>query len=557
MHSKLRTSHGEVGVPVDLTRPAPTNSKSSFKQVTTPLPAKPRFQRLLHDCLIKAVHDWPDKLALVTRKEKVTYLQLFDHVRRCAAALAARGVRRGDRVVIYADNSLECVAGIWATLWAGGVFVVVNPQVKTEKLRYIVNHSDAKILLTDASLHLQFSPLLSEPTPLGFVLCSNLAQCKPPARDRVQVEDYWNVVALHEPSENPVFTTPVDLAALIFTSGSTGMPKGVTMTHLSMVFARDSITEYLRLDANEMILNILPLAFDYGLYQLLIAFGLGATLVLERSFMYPGQVFEVINKENVTVFPGVPTIFSTLLSVHQKEALCFPSVLRVTNTAAALPPGYVAKLRQVFPNAKIYAMYGLTECKRVSYLEPELIEEKNGSVGKAIPGTEMFLLSQEGTPVPPGQPGILHVRGPHIMAGYWKDPEATAKMIKPGRLPGERVLCAQDWFVMDADGFFYFKGRSDDIIKTRGEKVSPVEVENVLHSMPGIREAAVVGIPDNNLGQAIKAWVVLQNEVDLTPKAIQQHCAARLENFMVPQYIEILSELPKTANGKITKQGLR
>jgi len=330
----------------------------------------------------------------------------------------------------------------------------------------------------------------------------------------------------------------------------------VMMTQQAMVFVRDSITEYLRLSPEDRIINLLPLAFDYGLYQMLMAIGLGATLVLERSFTYPGKVFEQMLAKAVTVFPGVPTIYSTLLSFHKKTPLCFPGIRRVTNTAAALPPDYLPMLRQIFPNALIFAMYGLTECKRVSYLEPELIDQRRGSVGKAIPGTEMFLLSAEGRPVAPGEPGILHVRGPHVMLGYWKDPEATAKMLKPGTLPGERILCAQDWFLQDADGFFYFQGRSDDIIKTRGEKVSPVEVENVLHGLRGVREAAVVGVADETLGQAVKAFVVLEDGSGLTARDIQRHCAAHLENFMVPQHIEFAAELPKTATGKIRKTGL-
>ena len=518
---------------------------------------KPRFQRLLHDSLVCAAHDYPDKPALITETKRVTWSQLFEHVRKCASALIARGVKRGDRVVIYADNTLECVIGIWATLWAGGVFVVVNPQTKKDKLQYIINRSEAKVLISGEQLWQQFFPLLSEPTPLVSVLCSHTARKGSLESSPVRIDDYWQVLSQQEPLEKPVFAIPTDLAALIFTSGSTGAPKGVAMTHQSMVFARDSITEYLRLNAEDKIVNLLPLAFDYGLYQMLMATGLGATLVLERSFTYPGMVFDKIKREEVTVFPGIPTIYSTLLSMHKKTALCFPSVLRVTNTAAALPPDYIPALRQIFPNALIFAMYGLTECKRVSYLEPELIDVKRGSVGKPIPGTEMFLLSPEGTPVPPGEPGILHIRGPHIMLGYWKDPEATAKMIKPGQLPGERILCAQDWFVMDNEGFFYFKGRSDDIIKTRGEKVSPVEVENVLHSMPGVKEAAVIGVPDENLGQAIEAFVVLENDRAISAKEIQRYCAARLENFMVPQRVRLLSELPKTASGKIKKDALR
>ena len=521
------------------------------------LPPKPRFQRLLHDSLVKAVHDFPNKPALITEKVVVSYEELFNDVRRCAKALLSRGLKRGDRVIIYADNTYECVLSLWATLWAGGVFVVVNPQTKSDKLEYIIQKSEGQILLTDQHLWKEFSPLLDKATGLQHVLCSHLAAREGSTATRVSLEDFWQAVEQAEPLEKALFSIPLDVAALIFTSGSTGTPKGVTMTHQSMVFARDSITEYLRLSDEDKIIGLLPLAFDYGLYQLLMAFGLGATLVLERSFTYPGVVFERIKNHQVTVFPGVPTIYSTLLSMHQKTPLCFPSVKRVTNTAAALPPDYIPLLRQVFPNALIFAMYGLTECKRVSYLEPELIEIKRGSVGKAIPGTEMFLLSAEGEPVPPGQPGILHIRGPHVMLGYWKDPERTAKMIKPGKLPGERVLCAQDWFTMDEEGFFYFQGRSDDIIKSRGEKVSPVEVENALYSLKGIKEAAVIGVPDENLGQAIKAFVALEEGSTLTAKDIQRHCAARLENFMVPQVIEFSPSLPKTDNGKIRKESLR
>lgn len=521
------------------------------------VPARPRFQRLLHDSLLAAVHDFPEKVALLAEKRKITYTELFENVRQCAAALINRGVRRGDRVIIYCDNSYECVIGIWATLWAGAVFVVVNPQTKRDKLGYVVGKSEAKVLITDEHLYAEFAPLLDESNSIQHLLCSNAGGGDRARTTVPKLESFWDVVANEQPLNAPVFCIPTDVAALIFTSGSTGTPKGVTMTHQSMVFSRESITEYLRLNQDDKIINLLPLAFDYGLYQLLISVGLGATLLLERSFTYPGVVFERITENQVSVFPGVPTIYSTLISMHKRTPLCFPSVRRITNTAAALPPDYICLLRQIFPNALIFAMYGLTECKRVSYLEPELIEIKAGSVGKAIPGTEMFLLSPEGKPVRTGEPGILHVRGPHVMLGYWNDPEGTARMIKPGSLPGERVLCAQDWFTMDADGFFYFKGRSDDTIKSRGEKVSPVEVENVLHGLNGIREAAVIGVADEFLGQAIKAFVVLESGCTLGIKDIQRRCAERLENFMVPQIVEISAGLPKTETGKIKKDSLR
>jgi acyl-coenzyme A synthetase/AMP-(fatty) acid ligase len=201
-------------------------------------------------------------------------------------------------------------------------------------------------------------------------------------------------------------------------------------------------------------------------------------------------------------------------------------------------------------------MYGLTECKRVCYLEPELADRKPESVGKAIPGTETLVIAADGHLCGTNEPGILHVRGPHIMMGYWKAPELTDKMLRTGEFPGERILCTHDWFKTDEDGDLYFIGRSDDIIKSRGEKVSPVEIENVLLSMKGIREAAVIGVIDDVLGQAVKAFIVL-NDASITEQFVKKYCTDHLENYMVPKYIEIVPILPKTESGKITKKTLR
>jgi acyl-CoA synthetase (AMP-forming)/AMP-acid ligase II len=323
-----------------------------------------------------------------------------------------------------------------------------------------------------------------------------------------------------------------------------------------MVFAAGSISEYLRLDASDRILGLLPLAFDYGLYQLLMSARLGATLVLERSFVFPAQTVRRVEEEGVTVFPGVPTVYATLISMSEREPLELPSVRRVTNTAAALLPAFQDGLRRLFPNALVFAMYGLTECKRVSYLEPELLEEKPSSVGRPIPGTEAMVLRTDGTPVAPGETGILYVRGPHVMAGYWRQPELTAEMLVDGPVPGERMLCTHDHFTVDEDGFLYFVGRTDDIIKTRGEKVSPLEVENALVGIRGVSEAAVVGVPDETLGEAIHAYVVLASEAELTSQEVIAACRLTLEAFMVPQHVTFLDELPKTDSGKVRKKSL-
>ena len=228
----------------------------------------------------------------------------------------------------------------------------------------------------------------------------------------------------------------------------------------------------------------------------------------------------------------------------------------MTNTAASLPVSYQPLLAEMFPSALLYRMYGLTECKRVAYLEPELVATKGESVGKAIPGTETMVLRPDGTHVAPGETGVLHVRGPHVMVGYWGRPVETAKMQVAGALPGERVLNTQDFFRVDEDGFLYFVGRSDDIIKTRGEKVSPVEVENCLYAMPGVLEAAVIGVHDALLGQAVRAYVVLDKSMELNERAVRGWCSARLEAFMVPKEIVVMDSLPKTTSGKIAKSRL-
>lgn len=501
-------------------------------------------QRLFHDVLPQTACAQPDKPALIVGDQTYTYRELHDAALRCARGLQDLGLERGDRVAIYLTNSWLSAVSIFGTLIAGGVMIVVNPQTKAEKLRGLLSDSEARFLITDQEAMSQEVP----PT-VEHVLCSRL---------NLTANNLHNIETLLRdapPEPNDPGTIPLDLAALIYTSGSTGQPKGVMMTHQSMVFTLGSVSEYLRLGADDRIFNVLPLAFSYGLYQLFMSVGLGATLILERSFSYPAQTAKRIQETHATVFPGVPTFFAALLSL-QKKGLVLPSVKRVTNAAAALPESFVADLQTLFPNALIFKMYGLTECKRVCYLEPELITHKPYSVGKAIPGTEVFLLSEAGESVAPGETGILHVRGPNVMLGYWKRPDLSAHMLKEGRYPGERVLCTYDHFRTDDEGFLYFVGRSDDIIKTGGEKVSPVEIEHVLHGIPGVREAAVVGLPDAVLGQTICAYIVLEPDTKLSEREIRQFCLAHLEALMTPKRIFFLYELPKTMSGKVRKKSL-
>lgn len=512
-------------------------------------------QRLLGEALLISADRNPSKTAIIVRGRFYSYDFLKEQAVNMAKSFIVTGIKKGDRVAIYLDNSWQSIVAIYAASIAGTVFLVVNPQTKADKLQYILNDSGARILVSADSLAGELSQALQGTETIEQVVLTGNHELiiATPDYDVVSFEDCTVNISVEVTFPNII---PNDLAALIYTSGSTGFPKGVMMTHQSMVFTSWSLIQYLRLTEEERILLLLPLAFDYGLYQLLMAITTGSTLIVEQSFIFPASVYKNIERYKPTVFPGVPTIYAMMIAANKESNLSFDCIKKVTNTAASLPAEFIPDLKKIFPEALIFKMYGLTECKRVCYLEPELIDEKPGSVGKAIPGTEVFLLSPDGDPVSAGTPGILHIRGPHVMAGYWNKEELSNEMLKPGWLPGEKILCSNDWFRTDEDGFLYFLGRNDDIIKTRGEKVSPVEIENVIYKIPGVKEVAALGVPDVIMGESITVYLTTHDSAALSEKEVQRECMLYLENFMVPQKVVFLPEMPKSANGKIDKKEL-
>ncbi|HUJ25667.1 MAG TPA: fatty acid--CoA ligase family protein, partial [Myxococcales bacterium] len=275
-----------------------------------------------------------------------------------------------------------------------------------------------------------------------------------------------------------------------------------------------------------------------------------------RSFAFPAQVLKQVVREKVTFLPGVPTIFAILTEMKTLGQHDFSSIRAVTNTAAALPAKHIRELQRLFPQARVFSMYGLTECKRCTYLPPADLDRKPGSVGIAIPNTELWIVDEQDRRVGPGVVGQLVIRGATVMRGYWEKPEATARRLRPGPLPGEMVLYTGDLCRLDEEGYLYFVSRMDDVIKSRGEKVAPKEVESVLADVEGVKHAAVIGVPDDILGQAVKAFVVLEAGARLTAKDLQLECQKRLESFMVPKYVELVDQLPLTDSGKIKKTGL-
>lgn len=497
----------------------------------------------------------PEKVALVCGPRRLTYREIDDAANQLAHGLRDLGVRRGDRVAIFLENSVEAVVSLFAVLRAGAAFVPVGPTVKADKLAYILGDSEATALITDHRVqHVVSDALRRAPTVRATVVVGGCGEAIAAAGFRavpflhVVVDPRRGAVARPETG-----SIDLDLAALVYTSGSTGRPKGVMLTHLSIVAAATSISDYLGNTEDDVILDVLPLSFDYGLYQVFLAFKVGARLVLERSFVYTTVMLDLLVRERVTGLPIVPML-AVLLLKHDLTAYDL-SLRYITNTGAALPPAHIAELRERFPSVRLYSMYGLTECKRVSFLSPEEIGVRPTSVGRPMDNVEVFVADEAGHLREHGV-GELVVRGSNVMQGYWRAPEETARVLRPGRFPGEQLLRTGDFFEIDHDGYMYFRGRIDDLIKSRGQRVSPKEVENVIYELPGVTAVAVVGMPDEMRGTCIKAFVCVEGGRTLAEQDVVRHCAQRLEDFMVPRVVELVDAIPITESGKLHRHVL-
>lgn len=490
----------------------------------------------------------PDRVAIVADDTRLSYRELDEKSDRLAAALACRGVARGDRVVVFMDNIWETPVAIFAVLKAGAVICPVNPSVKADWLGSIISDCRPSAVLTQ-SKHAGLCAEAGSTLPTRpLIIVARGTQSPDP--DLVAFEDCLGSPLAGMPKRAGI---DADLAMIIYTSGTTGRPKGVMMTHASMDAASASIATYLESTAEDVVLGVLPLSFTYGLYQLLVTIRSRARLVLVKNFAFPRAVIDTALAEGVTGLPLVPTMAAIILSMKELGPGTLPALRYVTNAAAALPPAHIEGLRSRFPGARLYSMYGLTECARATFLPPEELDRRPGSVGKAIPNTEAYVVDDDGRPVGADIVGELVVRGPHLMRGYWENEEATDAVLRPGRYAWEKVLHTGDLFVADADGFLQFVGRKDDMLKIRGEKVAPRQVEAVLHACPGVAEAAVVGVPDAVLGLVLHAVVVAADPA-LSERDVIRHCARGLPDFMVPKSVEFRAELPKTASGKVMRR---
>jgi len=517
--------------------------------------------RLLHDYLRLTAQRLADKNALICGAERWTYADIDTQSDRLAAALHNLGLKPKDRAAVLLDNSAETVISLYGISKASGVFVVANATLKAEKLAYILRDSGANILIThtgkakivtEALRHLDTDIQTIWVSPLGKVPDQLMSPGKATS---------WNsIISKHGTSHPPASTEPADendLAALIYTSGSTGEPKGVMQPHCKMIEVSKCIIDYLKNTEDDVILNVLSLAFGYGMYQVLMTFMFGGTVVLEKSFVYLHKTLQRISEEKVTAFPVVPTVIAMMLKLDNIADYDFSSLRYITNAGAALPVEYSRRLRQFLPQTSIYPMYGLTECVRVSYLDPDRIDTRPDSAGKPISVCRTMIVDEQDRPVTPGRTGELLISGSNVMPGYWNDPQLTEKVFRKRPDSTETWLYSGDLFRQDNEGFLYFVGRKDDMIKTRGERLSPAEVENFLLALEGVSEVAVIGVPDEIFGQVVKAFIVPRHCGALTEKDVLKYCTECMENYMVPKYIEFLDELPRTPNGKIDKKQLR
>ena len=495
---------------------------------------------LLHHLLEASVASRPEAEALVDGKRRLTFADFGAQARGCAQALLDAGIARRDRVAIYLKKSAEEATSIFGISMAGGVFVPVNALLRPAQVEHILNDCGVRFLITDDA---------------------RAASLGDAAKNVERVITIDQLAPRAEAVTAPA-TIGEELAAILYTSGSTGRPKGVMLSHRNLVAGSRIVSEYLGITEKDRLLSVLPFSFDYGLNQLITTVHQGGAIVL-LNFTFGQQIVKAIVNEKCTGLAGVPTIWAVLTQATPSFKKTKLETLRYfTNSGGAVPTATVQQLRELQPQTDLVLMYGLTEAFRSTYLPPNELEQRPASMGKAIPETEIFLLNDKGERCAPGEPGILHHRGPTVSLGYWNRPDATAHVLRVNPLLGEHegadVVCySGDLVTMDEEGYFYFVGRNDAMIKSGGYRISPSEVEEVLMATGEFAQAAVIGLPDATLGNRVHAVAVVAEGRDPDPEQVRAYCTEQLPQHMVPREVEFVDELPRSPNGKVDYKVLR
>lgn len=502
---------------------------------------------ILTDLLEQSCAAYPNKTALIYKNEHITFAQLWARVKRCAQTFRALGVVKGDRIIICAGNHPDGLVAFWSGLKIGAAVSVAAMDQPPAKLGFILRDSEARLLVMHVrQLEWFRDEIRTSPIETTLVVGDEVPE------DEAGLIPFDTALVCSD-GDDSADAKPIgmDIASIIYTSGSTGTPKGVVLTHRNMMAAQQSLQAYLQYRPDDVILCPLPISFDYGLYQAVLAAGIGATLVIEPEQQLPTALMRDIEQYRCTVIPGISTLYHLIYRYSAMGKFDFGSVRLVTNTGMALRPTHVQYLRHLFPDAEILAMYGLTECKRVTYLPPAEIDDRPESVGIAIPNTEITIVDDHDKPCPPGVVGQLVVRGETVMQGYWRNPGETAQKIRLHPVYGDRCLYTGDYGYLDEKAYFHFVGRSEDVIKLRGRKVVISEIEAALDQHDTISEVAVI-VTDSHGESEIIAFY--QSTYPLSFSELRAHCQSRLEPHQIPHRFLAMSSLAKTANGKIDKR---
>jgi len=517
------------------------------------------MNHLIHDSIFDSAARTPDALALAYGAERCTYAALAARVSAAAALFLACGLRPGERVAVYMEKRIENVVAMFGAAAAGCVFVPVNPLLKPEQVAYILADCNVRLLVTTPERRAQLAAVLAGCPDLRALL---LTDGQAPAADLAGAPQvlHWRELDAHAGAAPvPHRRIDTDMAAILYTSGSTGAPKGVVLSHRNMVAGAASVAGYLGLRADDRLLAVLPLSFDYGLSQLTTAFLRGASVVL-MNYLFPKDIVAAVRAERITGLAAVPPLWIAL-SRLEWPADC--SLRFITNSGGAMPVATVKALQQALPRAEIFLMYGLTEAFRSTYLPPAELARRPDSIGRAIPNAEVLVVRPDGSLCADDEPGELVHRGALVALGYWNDQARTAQRFRPapGQDPAlplpELAVWSGDTVRRDGDGYLYFIGRADEMIKVSGYRISPTEIEGVLHASGLVSEVAVFGIDDEMLGHAIVAVAVADPQA-VDRAGLLAECRRRLPAYMVPAHIVLREEaLPRNPNGKIDRNLLR
>lgn len=513
---------------------------------------------LLHELVRVNAHRAPNDPALTYGPRTLNYGELDAAVGAFASGLVGLGLGRGERVGIYLEKRFETVIASFGAPAAGGVFVPMNPLLKPEQVGFILRDCGVRVLVTSNDRLPQLLPVLAACPELRHVVVTDLAGPVPSVAPGIVVSA-WNAL-LDAPPRAGHRTIDTDVLAILYTSGSTGRPKGVVLSHRNMVAGAKSVASYLENRPSDTLLAALPLSFDAGFSQLTTAFHSGARVVL-LNYLLPRDVLKAMEREKVTGLTAVPPLYIQLSALEWSAAIG-EHLRYFANTGGRMPRETLQLLRQRVPQARPFLMYGLTEAFRSTYLPPEEVDRRPDSIGKAIPNAEILVLREDGTECAPDEPGELVHRGALVGLGYWGDAEKTAERYKllPGREAGlqlpEYAVFSGDTVRRDAEGFLYFIGRRDEMMKTSGYRVSPTEVEEILYATKLVGECVAFGVDHPTLGQAIQVIATAPDgSAAIDTAALQAECRQRMPAYMVPAGIEgMAGPLPRNPNGKIDRK---